>query len=476
MDEQRARARAAAGARRARRAARDARARAGGRADATFTGYETLERATTVARGRAARTAACSSSSPSRRSTRPAAARSPTPASIECEDGDCRARVERRPARSGDDQVLVRRARGRRAEGRRARCVARVDRARAPRDRRPTTPRRTCCTRRCASGSARTCARPAPTSGPTSCASTSRTARALSAEELRDVEDRVNGWILANHPVRADHDDARRGASALGAMALFGEKYGDVVRMVEVGDGSFSRELCGGTHVRSTAEIGLFRIMTETSSAANVRRIEALTGPAAVALLRAHDDVLRDGRDGAADARPSRSPDAVERAAAQRGRRGARSGAAANGAVDVDALRRRARRGRRRAASSPRSSTAPDAKALLDLADQRQGQAGRRRDRARQRRRRHGAPRRDASRPRSSQRGVKAGEVVKAAAADHRRRRRRPRHDGAGRRPRSRQAARGDRRRARGDRGGARRGPDARAALDYGSRRAAAGA
>src|SRR6202035_3262988 len=105
-------------------------------------------------------------------------------------------------------------------------------------------------------------------------------ASSLSAQELRQVEDDVNRWILENHPVHAlttTLEEAKR----LGAMALFNEKYGDVVRMVEVGDGSFSRELCGGTHVRATAEIGLLRVLSETSSAANVRRIEAITGPEA---------------------------------------------------------------------------------------------------------------------------------------------------------------------------------------------------
>ena len=116
---------------------------------------------------------------------------------------------------------------------------------------------------------------------------------ALSAKELSDIEDQINAWILANHPVRAletSLEEARR----LGAMALFGEKYGEVVRMVEVGQGQFSRELCGGTHVRSTAEIGLCKITSETSSAANVRRIEAITGPGAVDHMRTRDRELEE--------------------------------------------------------------------------------------------------------------------------------------------------------------------------------------
>jgi alanyl-tRNA synthetase len=113
----------------------------------------------------------------------------------------------------------------------------------------------------------------------------------LTDEELRDVEDAVNRQIVADHPVRAlttTLDEAR----SLGAMALFGEKYGDVVRMVEIGDGNWSRELCGGTHVRSTGVIGVLKITTETSSAANVRRIEAATSEVAIAELRRHDQIL----------------------------------------------------------------------------------------------------------------------------------------------------------------------------------------
>jgi alanyl-tRNA synthetase len=161
---------------------------------------------------------------------------------------------------------------------------------------------------------------------------------ALTPDELRAVEDDVNRWILENHPVRAlttTLDEAK----ARGAMALFGEKYGDVVRMVEVGDGSFSRELCGGTHVRSTAEIGLFRIVSETSSAANVRRIEALTGPAVVELMREHDRALHEAAV-ALRATPEQVPSAVSalRARVKQLEKAASRGGGANGSVDLDAL------------------------------------------------------------------------------------------------------------------------------------------
>ncbi|MGZ8666418.1 MAG: alanine--tRNA ligase, partial [Solirubrobacterales bacterium] len=114
---------------------------------------------------------------------------------------------------------------------------------------------------------------------------------ALGPDELRAVEDRVNEWITASRPVRWLYMD-RGEAERLGAMALFGEKYGEWVRVVEVDD--VSRELCGGTHVSNTAEVGIFKLLSEGSSAANVRRIEALTGPAAIDWFRHRADELRE--------------------------------------------------------------------------------------------------------------------------------------------------------------------------------------
>jgi alanyl-tRNA synthetase len=205
--------------------------------------------------------------------------------------------------------------------------------------------------------------------------------QALSGEELRDVEDRVNEWIAGNDPVRAittTLEEARR----LGAMALFGEKYGDVVRMVQIGDGGgggenpYSRELCGGTHVRATAEIGAFRILGETSSSANVRRIEAVTGPGAVELLRAHDRLLVDVA-AALRTRPQDAPAAVrtlvqERRRLEKEMREGGGAARAGARVDLDVLAASARRvdgGNVLAATVD----VDDAKGLLDVVDRLKG-------------------------------------------------------------------------------------------------------
>jgi alanyl-tRNA synthetase len=105
----------------------------------------------------------------------------------------------------------------------------------------------------------------------------------LSPEELADVERTVNEHVIANHPLHV-FVTARDHARELGAMMLFGEKYGDHVRVVEIPD--VSRELCGGTHVRSTAEIGPFVVTRETSSSQGIRRIEAVTAGAGLAHLQ----------------------------------------------------------------------------------------------------------------------------------------------------------------------------------------------
>lgn len=101
-------------------------------------------------------------------------------------------------------------------------------------------------------------------------------------EELINIETQVNEWIRGNYSVSPKVTSLKE-AQALGAMALFGEKYGDEVRMVEIADDEqiVSRELCGGCHVKRTGDIGVFVIKAETSAAAGVRRVEALTGDSA---------------------------------------------------------------------------------------------------------------------------------------------------------------------------------------------------
>ena len=110
----------------------------------------------------------------------------------------------------------------------------------------------------------------------------------MTHEQIAEVERLVNKEILENHATGAQlmsYDDAVQG----GAMALFGEKYGDVVRVLDIGS---SRELCGGTHVARTGDIGLFKIVSEGGVAAGVRRVEAITGANALAWVQQLNDTL----------------------------------------------------------------------------------------------------------------------------------------------------------------------------------------
>ena len=112
---------------------------------------------------------------------------------------------------------------------------------------------------------------------------------AMKPEEIRAVEDLVNAQIRRNLPIETNIMDLEA-AQAKGAMALFGEKYDERVRVLSMGD--FSTELCGGTHASRTGDIGLFRIISESGTAAGVRRIEAVTGEGAIATVHADSDRL----------------------------------------------------------------------------------------------------------------------------------------------------------------------------------------
>lgn len=114
---------------------------------------------------------------------------------------------------------------------------------------------------------------------------------AMKPQQIREVEDIVNAQIRRNLLIQTDIMDLEE-AKARGAMALFGEKYDQRVRVVSMGE--YSVELCGGTHAARTGDIGLFRIQSESGTAAGIRRIEALTGEAAIAQLHAQSDQLAD--------------------------------------------------------------------------------------------------------------------------------------------------------------------------------------
>jgi alanyl-tRNA synthetase len=405
MDEQRARARAAGAGAAAHGATEgDPRERARRFAEQApgptrFTGYETERQATTVAALEPVR----SNGAPGERAQAAGAERllvklaeSPFYAAgggqvsdsgtIECEQGDCRARVEG-VFRLGEDQalaVVVEQGTLRPNE----QVLARVDHAaRRATERNHTATHLLHAALRARLGSH---VRQAGSYvGPDKLRFDFSHSSALTHEELRDVEDQVNAWIGRGDPVRpmtTTLDEAKR----LGAMALFGEKYGDIVRMVEIGDGEYSRELCGGTHVQNTAEIGAFLVTSETSSAANVRRIEALTGPAAVELLRERMRAL-DETAATLRTRPEKVAEvvrereatrrAIEKAAGTRAERvpellrGAAAGSAhggVSGGVDAAALAKAAQQ----IDGVPfvgAEVQIPDAKMLLELADRVKG-------------------------------------------------------------------------------------------------------
>lgn len=115
-------------------------------------------------------------------------------------------------------------------------------------------------------------------------------ARALTTEEIQQVEELVNTWIAEAHAGVVEVLPLAE-AKAKGAIAMFGEKYGEEVRVLDFG---VSMELCGGTHVNNTAEIGVFKIISETGVAAGIRRIEAVAGPAVLEYLNLRDKVVRD--------------------------------------------------------------------------------------------------------------------------------------------------------------------------------------
>jgi alanyl-tRNA synthetase len=133
----------------------------------------------------------------------------------------------------------------------------------------------------------------------------------VTEDQINEIEDLVNRYILENQPVNTNImaiEEAMRG----GAMALFGEKYGADVRVLSIGDGVFSKELCGGTHVKATGDIGAFKITSDEAIASGVRRIRAITGFDAFERFR-EDERLIDRSLAALKTQRDNLPAAIER-------------------------------------------------------------------------------------------------------------------------------------------------------------------
>ena len=359
---------------------------------------------------------------------------------VECEDGDCAARVDE-VLRLGDDQVvaLVPERGHELAAGERVR--ARVDRS----ARHATECNHTATHLLHAALRARlgTHVRQAGSYvGPDKLRFDFTHGSALSPDDLAHVEQTVNDWITAGYPVRAFTTTLDE-AKSLGAMALFGEKYGEIVRMIEVGDGDV---LTGAVwrHPRRTRRrrSGCCKISSETSSAANVRRIEAITGPVAVG-LDARSTIMpwRKPRR-PCGCRPSASPASSASCVTGSGSSSAARGASSSGG-GAATRRARARGGRRSTVLGVLAAAVPelDGQALLALIDALKAKLGECRDRARLQHGGQGRPRR---RGIAVARGTRSqGRRDRQGGRRRRRRwRRRPRHARAGRRARAGEAAR----------------------------------
>jgi alanyl-tRNA synthetase len=133
----------------------------------------------------------------------------------------------------------------------------------------------------------------------------------LTSDDVKRVEDLVNRYILENHPVNTNVMAIEEAMSS-GAVALFGEKYGSKVRVLSVGEGTFSKELCGGTHVRATGDIGSFKITSDEAIASGVRRIRAITGFDAFERFR-EDEILINRSLDALRTQRDQLPNAIER-------------------------------------------------------------------------------------------------------------------------------------------------------------------